>query len=229
MPLVSVIIATKNRAAFLPEAIESVLHQEYQHLELIVIDGGSTDNTEEVVQRYKNVNFIIQHNGSIAEAWNLGISVAKGELISFIDSDDIWSLLKLRIQVEYLLKHPEIQYVISKIKYFLQSGCSIPKHFRKSLLEGEYTGYLPQCLLARKRLFKSIGLFDTKYRIGNDTDWFVRAKDLSVPMAIIPEVMLHKRLHGSNVSVENISTNNRELLDLLRNSIRRNKTTLETS
>ena len=222
-PLVSVIIATKNRAHYLSEAIESVLRQEYRNFEIIVVDGGSTDNTEEVAKSYKEVRFILQDGGGIAEAWNLGISIAKGDMIAFIDSDDIWTANKLRVQVDYLLAHPEVQYVVSKLKYFLQPGCPIPAQFRKNLLTGEYPGYLPQSLLARKELFAEIGTFDGHYKIGNDIDWFVRAKDQCVPMTIIPEVLLHRRVHEANTSVESLSVNDHDILELLRKSIVRNR------
>lgn len=231
VPLVSVIIATKNRANYLGQAIDSVFAQEYSAIELIVVDGGSTDHTQELVHGYKNIHYLLQdkdHSG-IAAAWNLGISAARGEFIAFIDSDDLWHAKKLVEQMNMLQQHPHIDYVITKVKYFLQSGCAVPAHFRKSLLEGEYTAHLPQALLARKKLFQTVGLFDEHYAIGNDTDWFVRAKDLGVPMAITPTAMLYKRVHADNTSVANIAVNHQELLSILRSSIHRTKDLKKTS
>lgn len=177
MPLVSVIIASKNRARYIGEAIESVLKQDYTSREIIVVDDASTDDTEKIVRSYSGVRFIAQAGTGIADAWNTGIRESRGELVAFIDTDDVWVPHKLRVQVEYLRVHPEIQYVVSRLKYFLQPGCAVPSNFKKNLLQGDYVGFLPQSLLARKWLFEKIGIFDTGLQFANDCEWFIRAKD----------------------------------------------------
>jgi glycosyltransferase involved in cell wall biosynthesis len=102
-PLVSVIIPTYNRAHVVPEAIESVLLQTYPHIEVIVVDDGSTDNTPECLQQFASrVRVITQANAGPAAARNRGIEVAKGELIAFLDSDDLWLPTKLERQVTLL-------------------------------------------------------------------------------------------------------------------------------
>lgn len=90
IPLVSVIIPTYNREKTIHVAIESVLSQTYQNIQLIVIDDGSEDNTAEVVAKYKNIEYYYQPNGRQASARNLGLSFAKGAIIATLDSDDIW-------------------------------------------------------------------------------------------------------------------------------------------
>jgi glycosyltransferase involved in cell wall biosynthesis len=207
----------------LAQAIESVCAQEYSCEELIIVDAGSTDNTREVVTVYPKVRFFVREGMGLAEARNFGASQARGELIAFIDSDDIWLPNKLRLQVDYLRTHPEVQFVIGKFKYFLEPGCAVPPNFKKNLLEGSYVGYLPEILLVRKSFFEATSGFDAKYKIGNDTDWFVRAKDMYTPMGIIPEVLLHKRVHNSNTSVENVKFNNHEILMIFRESVKRQK------
>jgi glycosyltransferase involved in cell wall biosynthesis len=102
-PLVSVIIPTYNRAHVVPEAIESVLRQSYPHLEVIVVDDGSTDNTPECLQQFAGrIRVVTQENAGPAAARNRGIEVAQGELIAFLDSDDLWLPTKLERQVTLL-------------------------------------------------------------------------------------------------------------------------------
>ncbi|PWS29207.1 glycosyltransferase family 2 protein [Pedobacter yonginense] len=88
--LVTVIIATYNRADKLPDAIESVLNQTYQFVQILVIDDGSTDNTVEILKKYPSIEYHYKENGGQASARNVGFKYAKGSIIATLDSDDIW-------------------------------------------------------------------------------------------------------------------------------------------
>jgi glycosyltransferase involved in cell wall biosynthesis len=102
-PLVSTIIPTYNRANLVPEAIDSVLAQTYPHVEVILIDDGSTDGTLEVLRRYGDrIHVISQPNAGPAAARNRGVMAAQGEMIAFLDSDDLWLPEKLARQVNLL-------------------------------------------------------------------------------------------------------------------------------
>ena len=107
MVLVSVIMPTYNRAHLLPRAIKSVLSQTFKDFELIIIDGGSIDNTEDVVKSFKDPRIIYINQGinqGISAAKNVGIMKAKGKYIAFIDSDDEWFSIKLEKQVKVFQK-----------------------------------------------------------------------------------------------------------------------------
>jgi glycosyltransferase involved in cell wall biosynthesis len=107
--LVSVVIPTYNRAHLIGRAIESVLDQTYQPVEVIVVDDGSSDNTREVVERYDpRVRYIRQANAGAATARNTGLRVARGEFLALLDSDDEWFPWKLEAQVRVLDRYPEI-------------------------------------------------------------------------------------------------------------------------
>ena len=96
-PLVSIIIPTYNSASFITEAIDSCLMQTYTKFEIIVINDGSTDNTDEVVLKYiDKITYIKQENAGAARARNLGIAEAKGDYIAFLDADDLWSEDKIQ-------------------------------------------------------------------------------------------------------------------------------------
>jgi glycosyltransferase involved in cell wall biosynthesis len=104
-PLVSAIIPTYNRANIVCEAVESVLQQTYANIEVIVVDDGSTDDTQARLRSYGNkIRVLTQHNAGPSAARNRGISVSRGELIAFLDSDDIWLSAKLERQVALLQK-----------------------------------------------------------------------------------------------------------------------------
>jgi len=102
-PLVSTIIPTYNRASVIANAVESVLQQTYKNVEIIVIDDGSTDSTEASLARFRNqIRFVQQKNQGPAAARNRGIEAARGEIVAFLDSDDLWKPRKLERQVAVL-------------------------------------------------------------------------------------------------------------------------------
>ncbi|MFM6133920.1 MAG: glycosyltransferase family 2 protein, partial [Sphaerospermopsis kisseleviana] len=109
---VSVIIPVYNGQKYLAEAIENVKQQNYQPLEIIVIDDGSTDATAEIAAKYQDtIRYLYQENSGPAAARNLGINMAKGEVITFLDVDDIWLEDKLKVQVDYFANNPSVEIV----------------------------------------------------------------------------------------------------------------------
>jgi glycosyltransferase involved in cell wall biosynthesis len=104
-PLVSVIIPTYNRAYVVHKAIESILAQTYKNIEIIVVDDGSIDNTDQVIANYKQVVHIKKQHEGQAEARNAGLTIAKGEYLASLDSDDVWKENFLSIAMGYLLLH----------------------------------------------------------------------------------------------------------------------------
>lgn len=221
-PLVSTIIVVKNGERYLARAIESILAQTYSPYEIIVVDGSSTDNTPSIARSFLEVRYLQQMSQGIANAYNQGIDAAKGEFIAFLSHDDTWTQNKLSTQVHYLIEHPEIQYSVAKVKFLLEEGHSIPPGFRPELLEGDHMGHIMETLVARKTLFERIGGLNNRFSVAEDVDWFARAKDNNISVAAIPEVLLHKRVHNTNLSLTS-AENNQNLLKLLRASIERKR------
>ncbi|MFC1826131.1 glycosyltransferase family 2 protein [Thermodesulfobacteriota bacterium] len=107
---VSVIIPTYNRALMLKEAIDSVLAQDFQDFELIVVDDGSTDQTSEILNAYReDITVLHQHNQGVSSARNAGVTAASGSLVAFLDSDDLWLPRKLSHQIDFFIANPEAQ------------------------------------------------------------------------------------------------------------------------
>jgi glycosyltransferase involved in cell wall biosynthesis len=221
---VSVIIPVKNGERFLASALDSVVAQTYRHYEIIVVDGQSADRTAEIAKSYEAVRYICQTGHGLSHAYNIGIDAARGEFIAFLAHDDILTPGKLSVQVDYLMDHPVIQYTIARVKFFLEPGFPVPPGFRKELLENDHVGRILETLVARKSLFDVIGKFDPEVAISMDVDWFVRANDRDVSMAILPQVLLYRRVHDANTSLQveiNNQRYNEEMLKLLRRSVRR--------
>ena len=221
-PPVSVVMIVRNGERFLAQALHSVRAQEYRPLEIIVVDGQSTDRTAEIATSFPEVRLTRQTGRGIADAYNQGITSAQGEIIAFLSHDDLWTPDKLSTQVQYLTEHPETQYCVARVKFFLEEGASVPPGFKRELLEGDHVGFIMETLVARKSLFTTFGMLDARLSISNDTDWFARAKDARIPMAVIPRVLLQKRIHGTNTA-SNVDVVNKELLEVIKQSLRRRK------
>jgi glycosyltransferase involved in cell wall biosynthesis len=226
-PLVSVIIPVYNGERYVGAALDSVLAQEYAPFEIIVVDDGSTDGSAAAVKSCKEARYLYQRNQGVAVARNSGISAGRGEYVAFLDQDDLWVPEKLRIQMGYLVENPHVGYVLARQRIFLQQGVARPSWLREEHLLDSQAGYLPGTLVARKALFGTIGYFDQKYETASDTEWFFRSKDLGVPMTMLPDVLLHHRIHSTNQSSQ-VDDQHRELLRIARVSMLRQMRNADT-
>ena len=130
-PLVSVIVPSYNTAQYVPEAINSILAQTYQNLEIHVVDDGSKDNTREVMQAYANDPRVIYHyqeNRGESGARNTGIRAAKGDLIALCDADDLWMPRKLEVQVPCFKDRPEVGVVYTNTVHVDSNNHEIPTY-----------------------------------------------------------------------------------------------------
>ena len=221
-PLVSVIIPVFNGARYLRAALESVFAQTYRPFEVIVVDDGSADDSGSVAQSFPDVRYIRQENKGVAAARNNGIEAARGEFFAFLDQDDLWTPEKLKLQVEYLLSHPDVDYTLTQQKFFLDPGRTLPAWFRKELFDSVHTGWVLGTLVVRRTAFEKIGNFATGYAAANDSDWFFRAKAAGMPMAVVPELLLLKRIHEANDSARAKEVLS-ELLKVVKSSLDRQR------
>jgi glycosyltransferase involved in cell wall biosynthesis len=219
--LASVIVPVHNGGRFLADALKSIFQQDYPAFETIVVDDGSSDNTAEIARSFEGVRYLHQSQQGVAAARNTGIRSALGEFIAFLDADDLWTPNKLSIQVEYLLTHPSVGYVVAKERLFTEPGMAVSPRW-KELFEIEHTGFFPSALVVRAALFEKVGLYNPDYRTCESADWFARAKDAGVQMAILPETLLYKRIHDSNLSHQ-IEETRSNLFEVLKASIDRQR------
>jgi len=224
--LVSVIVVVKNGEAYLAQALQSIVDQGYAPYEIIVVDGKSTDRTAEIARSFHQVKYFWQTTQGLAQARNQGIAAARGDLIAFLDCDDVWAPKKLSTQVEYLEAHSEIMYTITRMRFFQERNHRLRPGFKRESFETGEVGCTPGALLARRVVFDRVGGFAPDFAVGGDADWFARARDKGVPFSVIPEVLMYKRIHNGNLSAD-ARTNKKELLTLVRQSIERKRQTGE--
>ncbi|HEY8226754.1 MAG TPA: glycosyltransferase family A protein [Pyrinomonadaceae bacterium] len=199
-PLVSVIIPVHNGARYLRAALDSVFAQTYRPFEVIVVDDGSVDDSGVIAQSFHDVRYFHQANQGVAAARNHGIEVARGEFLAFLDQDDVWTQEKLKLQIGYLLSHPDLGYTLTQQQFFLDPGATLPAWFKKELFSSVHTGWVLGTLVVRRTAFEKVGNFAAGYSAASDSDWFFRAKAAGISMAVVPELLLLKRIHEANES-----------------------------
>lgn len=195
----SVIIPTYNRLPFLKEAVTSVLNQIYRNFELIVVDDGSTDGSQQYYAKAgKKIRYLYQDNAGPSSARNRGIREAQGQFITFLDSDDLWRANKLGIQIDFMQNHSDAV-VCYTDEIWIRNGVRVnPKK-----KHGKYSGWifehcLPLCIvspssvLMRREFFDKVGLFDETLPACEDYDLWLRAA-LKYPFHYIREKLIIKR------------------------------------
>jgi glycosyltransferase involved in cell wall biosynthesis len=196
-PEISVIIPTYNRAAMVVEAVESVLAQEMSEFELIVIDDGSTDDTETRLGIFgSRLHYFKQQNAGVSRARNRGLEIARAPLVAFLDSDDLWLPAKLRVQHKYMVEHPDVL-ICQTEELWLRNGRRVNPKIRHQKPSGDiFQRSLDLCLvspsavMARQELFARIGCFDETLPVAEDYDlWLRAAVDYPVPLLLEPLVI----------------------------------------
>lgn len=219
---ISVIVAVYNGALYLQSALESISAQTRPPDEILVVDGSSTDATPEIAKAVKGVCYISQPGRGLAEARNYGLSQARGNLIAFLDYDDWWEPDKLEKQLACLQAQPDLQGNLTWVKLYLENNEALRPGFKSAAFATGQPGYTPGALLAKRSVFERIGGFNSAYKIGCDADWFVRLNDAGLHLEVIPEVLLHKRIHNKNLSA-NVKLHKQELINILATSIKRKR------
>jgi len=194
--MVSVIITTYNRRRFLKEAVTSVLNQDYQNKEVIVIDDGSTDESAEEIEGLP-VRYFLKENGGISSARNKGIEVSQGEYIAFLDVDDLWMKGKLSLQVKKM--EEEGFFIAYTDEIWIRNG----KRMNQKLKHRKYSGHifercLPLCIISpssvviKRAIFDKVGLFDESLPVCEDYDLWLRIS-ARYPVLFIERPLIVKR------------------------------------
>jgi glycosyltransferase involved in cell wall biosynthesis len=220
--LVSVIVPVFNGARFLCQALDSIVAQDYDTTELIVIDDGSTDDSGRIARQYPRARVIYQANQGCGAAKNTGLAAAQGEFLAFLDADDIWLPGKLRLQVETLRHNFGAGLTAGHMAFFLEPGADRPAWVPAAFLNAPQPAYLPSGLMIRRTVFDRIGIFEPTFLICNDFEWLARARDAGVPDIITPEVVVRRRVHRDNLTYRG-SERSQELQRITRASVRRKR------
>ena len=194
-PLVSVVLPVFNGEAYVADAVSSVVAQDYRPLEIIVVDDGSTDRTREIVREISEVTLIERAHDGAGAARNAGVRASKGELIAFIDADDLWTPTKLTRQVHALNADPSLEAVFSQLTEF--RGDDAETHSPPVAAPTVAT------MLIRRQSFERVGLFDETAATLEGVDWALRAGEQSLRSRVLPEVLYRRRIHSANRSIAN--------------------------
>jgi len=198
-PLLTIVIPTFNRADFLRESVHSVLSQTFTDFELIVVDDGSTDHTKEVMLEFPRVRYVAcEENSGVSHARNLGIGLARGRYICFLDSDDLWIQNKLETQIHWMESHGECQ-VCYTDEIWIRKGVRVNPMNKHRKYSGDiFPHCLPLCtvspssVLMRSSLFDEVGLFDEDLAVCEDYDLWLRIS-LKYPVHFIAEKLIVKQ------------------------------------
>jgi glycosyltransferase involved in cell wall biosynthesis len=199
VPLVSVIIPTHNRAWILAEAVDSVLAQSFTDYELLVVDDGSTDGTAALLAGYgPRLRMEGQSHQGVSAARNRGISRARGELLAFLDSDDLWLPDKLQRQVDFMASRPAAL-ICQTGEVWIRRGVRVnPARHQRKLSGMIFEPSLALCLvspsavMARRALFEQVGTFDENLPACEDYDLWLRVS-ARFPVHLLDETLVVKR------------------------------------
>jgi len=220
--MVSIVIPTYNMAEFVGEAVQSCLNQTYGNLEIIVIDDGSTDKTEDILKSYieeGKIKYFSKENGGCASARNFGLRVAKGEYLMFLDSDDLLSSETVAVLREYLVKHQDVDVAYCSIKLFNDqdldtlydsprlhhySGNIVGPLLRKNFVPGD-------CAMIRRTVYKNVFFNEDPENHVEDYDFWLKVAFRGHIFHFVKNTFVLVRNHHANKS-RNIKTEAKGLL-----------------
>lgn len=204
---ISIIIPSYNTVPFIEETIRSILKQDYPNFECIVMDGGSTDGTLDILRRYENkITWKSEKDKGQSDAINKGLKLASGDIVAFLNTDDIYEEGCFLKVADFFEKNPEVKWLYGKCRIVNQNGSEIRKPitwFRNFWLKRYgynkllIMNFIPQpAVFWRKDLTNEIGFFDVKDQLVMDYEYWLRA-GVKYPPGFIPEYLAGFRVHPS--------------------------------
>jgi glycosyltransferase involved in cell wall biosynthesis len=210
-PLVSIITPSFNQAAFIQETMQSVISQDYPNIEYLIIDGGSTDGSVEIIKEFAaqsnlthQIWWVSEKDQGQTDAINKGFTRAKGEILAWINSDDTYLPHAVSEAVEFLKTHPEAGMVYGDANLIDENGQVLGKFPARqtnySKLRQGYVHIPQQASFFRAILWRKVGPLDPTFYFAMDYDLWVRLSKLA-PLVYHPGIWANFRLHSSGKSV----------------------------
>jgi glycosyltransferase involved in cell wall biosynthesis len=196
-PLISCIIPVYNGERYLREAVDSILGQTYRPLQVILADDGSTDKTPDIAAAYGDrVTYIQQTNQGYAAAKNLGLSVAQGDFIAFLDADDVWNPEKLRRQISVMKARPAMDLCFTHYENFWMPELADEQHrYQGNAMAQTQSAWSISTLVARRAAFDRFGNFHDGIRWIENMTWFLRACGQGAVIEVLPEILMYRRFN----------------------------------
>lgn len=212
-PVISVIVPVYNGERFLSEALQSILMQNYQPLEVLVVDDGSTDQSASVAAKFPEVRVLRKMHSGLAATLNYGIRHATGDLLAFLDADDRWLQGKLAIQVAELLQRPELDMVFG---YGRQFNFSFGANSEEEVFSAVQPALHKSAMLIRRKSFFLVGDFSEDINSHDFLNWYARAMAFNIQDAVLQDVVFERRIHNENVGRKCPANQRRKYLSTLR-------------
>ena len=211
LPTVSCVVAAFNAERFLGAALDSIFAQRGAILDVILVDDGSTDRTGSIAAGYDGpIRIITQANAGTTVARNRGLEVAHGEFITFQDADDLCPADKLQLQLAAFAEEPTLELCAAHVQNFrgdmLPEGDPIP-------------GYNTEMLI-RREVFDRLGPFVGSLRHAARLEWMLRARRAKTKERLLPQTLMYRRLHETNISFLGANQSLHEYLHVLHASLR---------
>ncbi|MBT8336309.1 MAG: glycosyltransferase [Gemmatimonadetes bacterium] len=205
---VTCVIPVYNGARYLGEALDSVLDQGVDGLEVVVVDDGSTDDTPSVLDGYGDrLRVIRQDNAGPAAARNRGVEAAGGAFVCFQDADDLWAPGRLQRQLAVFEELPDTDLCLGLVQNFWMPELEAEaRTYAGTPFAHPAPGFIFPALVARREVFEQVGAIDPTLRVGEDNDWFLRAREAGLVEHVVPEVILRRRLHENNLTRRDLAS-----------------------
>ena len=206
LPLVSIVTPSFNQARYLEATIQSVLSQNYPRLEYIIVDGGSTDGSVEIIKKYENklAWWVSERDQGQTDAINKGFAHAKGDFLAWLNSDDTYEADALSPAVKFLQTHPEVGLVYGNANYINEDGHVIGRFPAAQTdlirLRRGYVHVPQQAAFFRADLWRSVGPLDASFYFAMDYDLWVRLA-MHSQVKYVPQTWANFRLHTSGKTI----------------------------
>lgn len=211
-PLVSILLPVYNSRRYIEECLNSILNQTYKNIEIIIINDGCNDGTEEILKtiaiEFRNIKLYNQENLGYCNSINKGIVYCSGEYIARMDADDIMISSRIERQVEHLEMYPEVSILGTSICYINSFGEELTKHIfpnrykiPRQILDQSPVAH--PSVMIRKSVFQKVGKFRSNLYPSEDYDFWLRASSLGFVIDNLDEILLLYRIHGNSTTHNN--------------------------
>jgi len=223
-PRLSVIIPVYNAERYVAEAIQSVLDQDYDDLEIVVVDDGSTDGSAAVAQQFKEIRLIRQENQGPGAGLNTGILNAGGDLIAFLDADDKWEPATLGRRVARFDDDPNLDMAHGRVIEFASPELKSQVLTADRAVANPVPARLGGTTMIKREALGRVGLMDTTLKLGAWMDWLMRADEAGLKTVSHDDLVLHRRIHDDNL-VTRESGSKSDYVRLLKRALDRRRET----
>jgi glycosyltransferase involved in cell wall biosynthesis len=197
---VSVLLACWNAASYVAEAVQSVFDQRPAPFEIIAVDDGSTDQSAAVLEGFGTRLILIrQANSGVGAALNRAAAAATGDVLAFIDADDLWTPGKLARQMEALAADPELDAIFGFMETFASPDLADDKRSLLRIPERAEPAFTKNGMLIRRAAFRRLGEFDPERRNADFLAWYAHAVGKGFRWRLLPDVVCRRRIHGQNM------------------------------